>query len=63
MKEKKSRVTQLGSLVKSFDFFGESIGFKVDGISHYGSYIGAICSLAVLIVTLSYAAQRLDVML
>ena len=63
MKVKKSRVSQLGSLVKSFDLFGESIGFRVDGKSTYGSYIGAICSLAVIIVTLSYAAKRLEVML
>ena len=56
MKEKKSRVSQLGSLVKSFDLFGTSIGFKMNGNSSYGSYIGAICSLAVVIVTLSYAA-------
>ena len=63
MKEKKSRVSQLGTLVKSSDLFGKSIGFRMNGQSTYGSYIGAICSLAVIIVTLSYAAQRLEVML
>ena len=55
MKENKSLGAKFSSLVKSFDFFGESIGFSVEGKSTYGSWIGAICSLAVVIVTLSYA--------
>ena len=49
-------------MIKSFDIFGESIGFTADGRSTYGSFLGAICSLAIVIITLSYAAQRLEVM-
>ena len=62
-KDKKTGGFSLGSIIKSFDFFGSSIGFNIGGKTTYGSYIGAFCSFIAVFVTLSYAWRRQNVML
>ena len=54
---------KLSKAFKSFDFFGEGISFEIEGESTHRTCLGALCSIAIIIVTLSYAASRFDVML
>ena len=61
-KQNTSRMSKLGSMVRQNDFFGESVGFSIEGKSSYGSFSGALCSLAIVVLTVSYAAQRMQVM-
>ena len=46
--------TKLSEAFKSIDFFGESIGFKINGKGTYNTFLGALISLCILTVTASY---------
>jgi len=64
----KNRVTgtkqpvRLSSAFRSFDMFGKSIGFRIEGKETHGSYIGAILTILVSFVTLSYSFRRIDIL-
>ena len=66
MKKKKSFATRnaykLVKFIKSFDSFGEGVTFEIDGDSLKRSYFGAFFSIAIVILTLSYAVDRYEVM-
>ena len=49
---------KLGQFVKSSDLFGESVQFSINGRASFGSYLGAFLSLAIIIITVSYATNR-----
>ena len=48
----------LGDKVKSFDFFGQSIGFEIAGSGSLNSYLGALLSIMISMLTLFYALSR-----
>ena len=52
----------LGDKVKSFDLFGQGIGFEIAGRGSLNSYIGAILSTAITAVTLFYGISRFNTM-
>ncbi len=47
-----------GNKIKSFDFFGQSIGFEIAGRGSLNSYLGALLSILITILTLFYAKSR-----
>ena len=53
----------LGEKVKSFDFFGQSIGFEITGRGSLNSYLGALLSIIITFLTLKYAIGRFDTLL
>ena len=53
---------RLSSIFRSFDMFGKSVGFRIEGKETHGSYIGAILTILVIFVTLSYAFRRFDIL-
>ena len=53
----------LGDKVKALDMFGEQVQFKVNGKDTHRTYIGALISFFVIVITFIYALQRYDVML
>ena len=54
----------MGNLFKqSFDQYGESVGFEIQGQSKFTTYLGALVSLWILIITCSYAYKRFNAML
>ena len=54
---------RLGGLFKTFDFFGQGVGFEVEGAGVKTSFFGAIISLGITIVVLAYAVNRTQIML
>ena len=50
----------LGERAKSFDFFGQSIGFEIAGRGSLNSYLGALLSIMITILTLFYAIGRFE---
>ncbi len=46
--------------MKSFDFFGQSIGFEVAGRGSLNSYLGALLSIIIAVLTLFYALARFE---
>ncbi len=50
----------LGERVKSFDFFGQSIGFEIAGRGSLNSYLGALLSIVITVLTLFYAISRFE---
>ena len=44
--------------MKSLDIFGQTVGFEFAGRASLNSYLGALLSLGVAIVTLFYAVGR-----
>ena len=55
--------SKFGDLFKSsFDIYGEAIVFEIRGQSNFTTYIGALISLAILVVTISYAYMRFGAM-
>ena len=64
----KNRVTgtkqpvRLSSAFRSFDMFGKSVGFRIEGKETHGSYIGAILTILVIFVTLSYSFRRIEIL-
>ena len=59
----KEKETKTGKRIKSLDFFGQSPGFMINGASRKGTYLGALLSLVVLILTLSYGIRQAEVMI
>ncbi len=55
--------SSLGSLIKSVDFFGQSIGFEVAGRGTLNSFLGALLSLSIVVITLFYATDRFETMI
>ena len=53
----------IGDKIKSFDIFGQTVGFEFAGRSSLNSYLGALLSLCITIVTLFYAVGRFKIML
>ena len=52
-------LVKIGKRVKAFDFFGESVGFSVlDGESSHKSWLGALVSLAVTVITVAFAVRQ-----
>ena len=56
-------LSSLGSLIKSVDFFGQSIGFEVAGRGTLNSFLGALLSLLIVVITLFYATDRFETMI
>ena len=54
---------RLGGLFKTFDLFGQGVGFEVEGGGAKTSFFGAIVSLGITIVVLAYAVNRTQIML
>ena len=54
--------SKLGDIIKSFDLFGEGVGFEIEGRATNTSYLGSLISLAIIVITFSYAASRFTVM-
>ena len=52
-----------GDKIKSFDFFGQSVGFEIAGRGSLNSYLGAIVSLLITALTFFYAVGRFETML
>ena len=52
----------MGKALKSLDFFGEGIGFSIEGQGTHHSWLGALLSLFAIVVTFSYALNRADTM-
>jgi len=58
------RVTFLSKLKKSVttakqvDMFGQSVGFLVDGESTYTTWIGALVSVVVICLTMTFASTK-----
>lgn len=53
----------LGDKLKSFDYFGQSVGFQIAGGSSLNSYAGAMLSLLITALTFFYAVGRFETML
>ena len=49
---------KLGQFVKSSDLFGDSVRFSITGRASFASYLGAFLSLAIIVITISYATNR-----
>ena len=56
------KTVRLSSAFRSFDMFAKSIGFHIEGKETHGSYFGAVLTILVLFVTLSYAFRLLDIL-
>lgn len=53
----------MANKVKSIDIFGESVGFNIGGgKSTHQTYFGSLLTLAVIIITSTYAFQRYTIM-
>ena len=50
----------IGDRIKGLDFFGQSIGFEIAGRGSLNSYLGALLSISITILTLNYAVSRFD---
>ena len=50
--------SKLGKSIKSFDSFGQGVTFQIEGDSVKRSYLGAFFSIAIIVLTLSYAVDR-----
>ena len=59
---KKSRSSKLGELLKSIDKFGEGVSFEIEGRATKTSYLGSLLSITLIVITLSYAWTRFEVM-
>lgn len=55
--------SSLGALIKSVDFFGQSVGFEVAGSGTLNSFLGALLSLSIVVITLFYATDRFETMI
>ena len=54
---------KLGRKIKSIDAFGEGVGFNIgDGQSTHTTYFGSLLTLAILVITGTYAFKRYNVM-
>ena len=62
-KTKKSFGKKVGKQFKSFDSFGESPTFSIDGGGSFNSYRGAIVSIFISVITLLFAYSRFTIML
>lgn len=54
--KKKQRVSPCGKCYLKFldlDMFGEQINFNISGRSHFGTFCGVICTLAIILVTVA----------
>ena len=47
---------------KSFDQWGEGVGFQIKGEGTYNSYTGAFLTLVIIVITLSYAIKQYGTM-
>ena len=53
----------IGDKLKSFDFFGQTVGFEVGGQGSLNSYVGVLFSLLISALSLFYAIGRFETML
>ena len=51
-----------GDLLGKFDHFGETAGFHIKGEATKHSLCGSILSIAILVLTISYAYRRFNVL-
>ena len=59
----RKRLGQLGKKAKSFDMFGEGVGFNIgEGQATHKTYFGSLLTLAVIVITVTYAFKRYTVM-
>ena len=56
------KLNKLGAALKSFDLFGKGVSFEIEGRSTKATYLGALISLTIIIITISYAARRFEIM-
>ena len=59
MTRKESKVAKT---FKSLDLFGEGVSLEVDGQATHKTWVGALFSLVIIVVTISYAVTRFEVM-
>ena len=53
----------LGSKIRSFDIFGDSIKFNLDGKDQTNqSILGTLLTLTIFVITMTYAVKRYGVM-
>ena len=57
-----SALDKFSSKFKSLDLFGESVGFTIRGNGTHQTFFGAFLSLFAIVVTISYAQDRLKTM-
>ncbi len=50
----------LGEKVKSFDLFSQGIGFDIEGRAGLSSYLGAVLSIVITLVTIFYGWSRFE---
>ena len=63
-KKDAGRLQKLGKKVKSLDIFGEGVGFNIgDGQSTHTTYFGSLLTLAIIVITFTYALKRYNVMI
>ena len=61
-KKRKGLIGKAGDLLRSFDNYGESASFLIKGKSKENTICGSLISILILLVTLSYAVRRFNVM-
>ena len=52
-----TKESKMGKMIKSVDLFGESPGFLINGSATKGTFLGALLSLGVIVITLSYGIR------
>ncbi len=50
--------SKVGRTIKSFDMFGQSPGFFVNGSATNGTFLGAFISFGVIFLALSYGIRQ-----
>ena len=55
-------LSKAGNLLRKFDNYGESTSFLIKGKDTENSVCGSLVSIIVLLITLSYAVRRFQVM-
>ena len=63
IKEQKSISSSIGNVFKSFDFYGETIGFNIKGAKSVKSVFGTIISLGIVAVVMAYGLNKFIVMI
>ena len=62
-KKASNAFARLGPYVRSIDSFGQSTGLEIDGSSTFNSIGGALITLVIFAITISYSVRQFMVML
>ena len=60
--KKQGLLVKAGKLLRKFDNYGENASFLIKGESRENTVCGSLVSIVILVITFSYALQRLSVM-